>query len=268
MTSESDSTSGRRPPTIELTATEVEQPKASRDTAPPSAAAENSARVDAPRPQAAAENPAPQTEPDPKPAAKSESRLLAHAVSAVIGAVAAAAVLVGLWLSGFILARDVVTQSTAPAPGTAASSLNADISVRLDKIEHAIQSPVQAPRPETATIPAALGNRLAAAESQTKALGDSLAVLNRRLDDVAATAQIAQKQATGASTAADAAKDAGQASVQHSDMDALAGRIAALESAVKTLSEDVAHPAPANDQAARLTAAAQALRPAVERGSP
>ena len=62
---------------------------------------------------------------------------------------------------------------------------------------------------------------------------------------------------------------ASQASGQKSDLDALAGRIAALESAVKALSENAAHPAEgANDQAARLTIAAEALRAAVERGAP
>jgi hypothetical protein len=49
----------------------------------------------------------------------------------------------------------------------------------------------------------------------------------------------------------------------------LAARIAALESAVKTLSDAAAHPAAgANDQAARLTIAAEALRATVERGAP
>jgi hypothetical protein len=241
MTSESDSTSGRRPPTIELTATEVGQPKAPQ-----------TAKADTPNQQASAENSATQDAPNPKPAAKSESRLLAHGISAVIGAIAATAVLVGLWLTGFMLARDVVTEATAP--DLRANRFNADISARLDKIEHAIQAPIQAPHPETATVPPALGNRLTAVELQAKMLGDTLAALNRRADDIAATA--------------DAAKNAGQAGVQKSDMDALASRIAALDSAVKALSSEVAHPTTTTDQAARLTVAAQALRAAVESGVP
>jgi hypothetical protein len=99
-------------------------------------------------------------------------------------------------------------------------------------------------------------------------LGDSAAALNHRVDDIAATAQAAQKQSTSAaSAAADSAKNAGQ-SVQPADLDALTSRIAALESAVKALSEQVAHPAASADQAARLAAAAQALQSAVERGAP
>jgi hypothetical protein len=237
MTSESDSTLGRRPPTIELTATEVEQPKAPQ-----------TAKADTPNRQGSADSAATQETPNPKPAAKSEGRLLAHAISAVIGAIAATAVLVGLWLTGFMLARDVVTEATAP--DLRANRFNADISARLDKIERA----VQAPRPETATVPPTLGNRLTAVELQAKMLGDTLAALNRRADDIAATAETA--------------KNAGQAGVQKSDMDALASRIAALDSAVKALSNEVAHPTTTTDQAARLTVAAQALRAAVESGVP
>jgi hypothetical protein len=249
MMSESDSTSGRRPPTIELKATEVEQPKAPPDTA----AAEPTKSTPAPEISA------------PEPSAKSEVRLFAHAVSAAIGAIAAAAVLVGLWLAGFTLARDVVTEATAPIIDTGTNGLNPAVAARLDKIERAIQ----APKPEAAaTIPPELGNRITAVEMQAKMLGDSVAALHHRTDDIAATAQAAQKQAATAASTADAAKNAGQTGVQKSDMDALASRIAALESAVKALSEQVAHPTTGADQAARLTIAAEALRAAVERGAP
>ena len=112
-------------------------------------------------------------------------------------------------------------------------------------------------------------SRLAAAEAATKSLSDSLAALTRRVDDVAAAAQSALAQAKSASTAADAAKSAAQAGVARSDLDALAARIAALESAVKTLADDIKHEtATADDRAARLTVAAEALRAAVERGAP
>src|SRR4029077_13610944 len=82
-------------------------------------------------------------------------------------------------------------------------------------------------------------------------------------------AQNALAQAKSAATAADAAKRAAQAGVARSDLDALAARIAALESAVKTLADDVKHQtATADDRAARFTIAAEALRAAVERGAP
>lgn len=279
MTSESDSTSGsvsgRRPPTIELTATEVGQPKAPPGTANPAtkpttegaaeAAAKTGAQAGAPEQKSSPEQAAPQKPSNPKPAAKAQRGLLPHAVSAVIGAGAAAVVLVGLWLAGFTLARDVVTSQTEGPQAVVPIAGNSEISARLDKIERALA----APKPETPAVPPALANRLTAVEMQAKMLGDSAATLNHRVDDIAATAQAAQKQSTSAaSAAADVAKNAGQSGVQPADLDALTSRIAALESAVKALSEQVAHPAASADQAARLAAAAQALQSAVERGAP
>lgn len=271
MTSEFDSASGgvsgRRPPTIELTAREVEPPKAPPDTASPKTAApaEAAAKTGEPEQTSSADKAASQKPSEPKPAAKSQSRLFLHAFSAAIGAVAAVVVLVGLWLAGFTLARDVVTSQTEGPQAVVPIAANADITARLDKIERALASP----KPETPAVPPALANRLSAVETQAKMLGDSAAVLNHRVDDIAATAQAAQKQSTSAaSAAADAAKSAGQSAVQPVDLDALANRIAALETAVKTLSEQIAHPAASADRAARLAAAAQVLQSAVERGAP
>ncbi len=265
MTSESDSTSGsvsgRRPPTIELTATEVGQPKVPPGTANPTT--EGAAKAGAPEQKSSPER-APQKSSDPKLATKTQRGLFLHAVSAVIGAVAAAVVLIGLWLAGFTLARDVVISQTEGPQAVVPIAANSEIAARLDKIEHALA----ATKPEAPAVPPALANRLAAVEMQAKMLGDSAAALNHRVDDISATAQAAQKQSTSAaSAAADAAKNAGQSGAQSADLDALTSRIAALESAVKALSEQVAHPAASADQAARLAAAAQALQSAVERGA-
>lgn len=178
-----------------------------------------------------------------------------------------AAVVAGLWFAGFLPSRKsatppaetVASNATTSAATAPPASVNADIAARLDKIEHTIQ----AQRPEPA-----LGNRLAAAEAENKSLSNSLAALNRRVDDIAAASQSAAKQADAATAAADAAKSADQTNVQHGDLDALANRVAALESAAKTLSDDEAHRAAnAEDQAARLTIAAAALRTAVESGA-
>jgi hypothetical protein len=212
MTSESDSTSRRRPPTIDLTATEIEteRPAASASRERP---AFDHAGPDEPR--------------------KGATREFARSpvVGAAVGALVMAVILIGLWLAGVI-----------PTPNgsvTGTNNLASGISAQLDKI----QAELQAQPPEQA-----LASRLTAVEAQTKALGDSLAALNRRLDDVAVAAK---------------------ASVQHSDIDALTGRIAALEDNVKSLSENVAHrPASADDRAARAAVAAEALRAVVERGAP
>jgi len=228
--SEPDSNPGRRPPTIELTATEVEQPASTAN----SGAGQGDTRG---------------------ATGKSGGRLALHAVSAVIGAVAAAAVVAGLWLAGLPPSRQAAVPPAATLPSSATPD---DLSARLDKIEKTIQAPQSEP---------ALGSRLTAVEAATKSLGDSLGAINRRLDDIAKAAQSASKQADAASAAADAAKSAAQANVQHSDTDALETRIAALETAVKALSDSAARRASsADDSAARLAVAAAALRAAVERG--
>lgn len=288
MTSEPDKP-GRRPPTIELKATEVEQSDAATQSGATGSA-------DAPSPESS--SPA---SPSPPPSDASSSRLKSYAVGAIIGAVAMAIIVAALRFSGLMASREAAAPALVAAPQTSAAmqpapNNTAAISARLDKLERAIQGQRSEPGPS---------DRTAAAEAQTKALSDSVAALSRRLDDIAATSQSAAKSADAAQAAADAAKSAtanasrsasqaandavskaasdaasqaasqvasqvaSQANGQKSDLDALANRVAALESAIKALSENAAHPAEgANDQAARLTVAAEALRATVERGAP
>lgn len=266
MTSEPDSKPGRRPPTIELKATEVENPTPAPDTAASQATSESAAAKEA----------------APKEAVKSEkaaasaaggtsaNRLKSHAVSAVVGAATMATIVAGLWIVGVLPTHEAASPNTAvpsgaitPSPAPPAIAIGPDISKRLDDIEQAIKAQ---PRPEPDP---ALGNRLAALDAQTKSVGDSLAALGRRVDGVAATSQSAAKQADTALAATEAAKISGQSSAQRSDIDTLTNRIAALESALQTLSENaVRAAASADDRAARLTIAAEALRAAVERGVP
>ena len=62
------------------------------------------------------------------------------------------------------------------------------------------------------------------------------------------------------STTADAAKSTTQTGIQRNDLDALGKRIAALESAVKALTDDVARrPSSADDRVARLLVVTEAL---------
>jgi hypothetical protein len=139
------------------------------------------------------------------------------------------------------------------------------LTARLDKIERAIEAQRGNPT---------LGSRIAELAAQAKALSDNLAALARRVDDIAATSQSAAKAADAALNAAETAKSANEAAsknqVHHEDIDALASRIMALESAVKGLAAATAPLASsgANDRSARLTIAAEALRAAVERGAP
>ena len=288
MTSEPDSKPGRRPPTIELKATEVERPEATAPTG-------ETAAADTPPPE-----PSSPASPNPPSNAGGSRGLKSYALGAILGAVAMLVIVAALRFTGVLPSREAAAPLLPAAPETsaamhAAPSNDAAISARLDRLEHAIQAQRTQPAQSSGT-----------AAAETKSLSDSVAALSRRLDDIAATSQSAAKTADAAAEAAksasanasqsatQAANDAvskaaseaasqaasqvasqitgqvaSQTSGQKSDLDALTNRVAALENSVKALSENAAHPAEgANDQAARLTIAAEALRAAVERGAP
>ena len=250
MTSEPDSTPRRRPPTIDLTAKEVEPetPSSTQESAA-DAAEDRTTHKEAPG------------EPN---RSNFLARVSPYAVGALVGAVVLGAIMAGFWMAGVF-----PPQQTAAAPGAqgAKAASTDEISSRLDKIQQALQ----APRADQA-----LAARVAAAEAQTKSLGDSLAALNRRLDEVAAASQSALAQAkTAAAAATDAMKNAARTGVEQSDIDALNNRIAALDTHRRARKHDEislhrgAQRTPsADDRAARLTVAAEALRAAVDRGAP
>jgi hypothetical protein len=251
--SDPDSPSGRRPPTIDLTAQEVETGEARPSGGEPGTA-RKSARWNF-----------------------FAGPTIAHVIAAGAGALIAAAIIAGLWSAGVIPSSNsaMSPQSVQTTPG---------ISAQLNKIESELQTraPPSAPAPDPALI-----SRLAALEAQTKTLSDSLAALNRRLDDIAVAAKSAGERADAASAAAktagehaDAASAAAkqtaqtaqstaQSAVQRSDLDALAGRIAALDQKITALGNATAQrPTNTDDRPARAALAAQALRAAVERGAP
>ena len=243
MTSESDSQARRRPPTIELTAAEVgtDRPNQAGDTD----RMDGSGKTNG--------------------GSRSAGHVKAYGIGAIIGLVAAGAILAALWIAGAVPSRQA-----APASGTSASTGgNATrISAQLKKIEDAIDAR-QARQQQAEPVSAELAERLAADEAQAKSLGDSLAALNRRVDDAAAAAQSALGKANAASDNADAAKNAAQGSIARGDLDALAKRVTALESALASLPQNEGQSESAGaDRAARLTIAAQGLHAAVERGQP
>jgi hypothetical protein len=257
--SEPDSTPRRRPPTIDLTATEVDAERPAAAQEPSQEPAKEPAAAKAPS------DGGQQTgEPAPGRPRSSIKSAVAGIVGGATGAIAVIAIGAGLWFGGYV-PPGLVPASPSPQPANNAAIDN--ISARLNKIEGVIATQHQAvppPQPDPALV-----SRLAAAEAATKSLSDSLAALTHRIDDAAAAAQNALAQAKSASTAADAAKSAAQTGVARSDLDALAARIAPLETTVKTLADDIKHEtATADDRAARLTVAAEALRATVERGAP
>jgi hypothetical protein len=255
--SEPDSAPRRRPPTIDLTAQEVE-------TAQQGGSAQNSAAA------GAANEGGPGKATAGAPRIENLGRAVPYAIGAVIGAVALAALVAVATMAGLMPARETGAQTTAPIPPTTAAppaepdartAASADeISSRLDKIQQALQTR----RPD-----AGFGDRLTAEEVQIKSLGDSLAALTRRVDEAVAASQAALAQGKAAAAAAEEARNAAGASVPQSDVDALTRRIAALESAIKSLSADVAQrTSSADDRVTRAVVAAEALRSAVERGAP
>ncbi len=244
MTSEPDSSPRRRPPTIDLTAKEVEpETPSSTQEAAADAAEDRTTHKEAP---------------GVPNHAYFLARVSPYAVGALVGAVVLGAVMAGFWMAGV-----VPPQRTAAAPGAlgAKAASTDEISSRLDKIQQALQAP---------HADQALAARVAAAEAQTKSLGDSLAALNRRLDEIAAASQSALAQAkTATIAAADAMNNAARTGVEQSDIDAFNNRIAALEATMKSFSTNAAQRTPStDDRAARLTVAAEALRAAVERSAP
>src|SRR6516165_11635205 len=267
--SETDDQTPRRPPTIELAATEVDS------SAEKAAAGDSDAGTTGATEHASAGSNGPDS-------AASGRRLTSHIASALIGAAAMAAAAAALWFTGIIPSRETTplrtaaSDTSAPAapanpapnplpPSAAVQNVAPDLTTRLDKIERTL---------ETQRSDPALGSRIAELAAQTKALADNLAALTRRVDEIAATSQSAAKAADTALNAAETAKSASEAAskdqVRHEDVDALASRIMALESAVKGLAAATAPLASsgANDRSARLTIAAEALRAAVERGAP
>jgi hypothetical protein len=225
--SEPDSTPRRRPPTIDLTATEVENEKPARGPETSDGSGAHNARA----------------------APNFAARLRPHLIGGAAGAIVMAAIVIGLWLAGLF--------SWQNAPPANTNNGDSAISAQLGKIQAELQA-----RPAESALTA----RLATVEAQAKSLGDSLAAINRRLDDIAVAAKSARDRADAASAAANGAA---QNSVQRGDLDALANRIAALEGTIKTLSDDAARRAlSADDRAARAAVAAEALRAIVERGAP
>jgi len=241
MTSESESPKRRRPPTIDLTATEVEseKPASAQDTGPES------------------KDDAPESTP-PGSSSGSGLNIVPLLASAAIGAIVVAALFAVLDLSGYLPRRQL---TAPPAASTADSKAIADITAQLDKIQGALAAQQQ-PNP-------ALVSRLTAVDAAEKSLRDSVAALSTRVDQVAGAAQVAQAQSKSAADAADTAKSTAQSGVTRDDIDKLTGRIATLESTMKSLSDNVTRQtASANDGAARLVIAAQALRAAIESGTP
>jgi hypothetical protein len=343
--SDTDSAERRRPPTIDLTAQEVETERAA-DTN--ESAAASAASADGPARGGA----------DARDAGRSPRWIVPYVFAGLIGAIGAAAVIAGLWLAGLAPPRGSASPQSAAGPTIAPPSRpndRSEIEARLNKLRAAVQTrpPDAGPGPHSPdmsemearlnrlraavqTRPPDAGpgphspdmsemearlNKLRAAvqarppdtgpgprsadmsdmearldklkraaqakppdfgpasthptdahptdlETRIKALGDTVATLARRVDEIAASTHDLTVEAKAAA-AAQEAKAVAQSKVQSGDLDQITQRVTALEGAVKTLSAEAARGQPsADDRAARAAVAAAALAAAVERGAP
>jgi hypothetical protein len=306
--------SRRRPPTIELTATEVEhrpdsstvpEPPATAEDAPTTAPTavgateqrtETGAKPDAgvsPETAAAETPPHTETERPQEDAASStpragtgeapprrEARLWPLIAAGAVGGAIVAIVLGALtWFVGgdSSLAtlearltqveqelRDISAQPP-PAGGDARALEN--LRNRLVGVETALASPRPAP------LDPAVANRVSAIEGEVKALAEQIGIAARRSDEAVATAREARARAD-ATTAALAeltqkVEHPAVPVVQRSELEGLAGRVAAVEQAEKTLAGELAkRAAEGSDRTGRLAIAVSALNAAVERGAP
>jgi hypothetical protein len=143
-----------------------------------------------------------------------------------------------------------------------------DLAARVGKLETALANPRQG------AIDPALANRMATLEGQFKAIDEKVGVVARRTDDIGTIAREARERvaAVAAALAELTQKVAGlnPQGVEHSEVEALARRIAALETSAKAMAAELGKRVvpETSDRAARLASVAAALNGAVERGEP
>jgi hypothetical protein len=138
-----------------------------------------------------------------------------------------------------------------PLPAASDPKAVDDLAGRLARLETVAATP----RPVTDP---ALANRIAALEGDLKALGERVGVLGRRNDEIAASVR-ELKNAPAAPV------------IPRAEIEALTGRIAALERAAKAIEAQLGARAAgegAFDRSLRLLVVANALNAAVERGAP
>ena len=147
--------------------------------------------------------------------------------------------------------------SRAPATGVDARALD-EVVGRVDTLEAAVVTS----RP--AAGDPSLSNRIAAINGEVKALAETIGTLGRRSDEAATTAREARTRAdaTAAALAALAQKLPAGAAVERSQVDALAGRVAAVESSEKTAARGDPRRAPGagRDRAQRRGRARRSVR--------
>jgi hypothetical protein len=266
----------RRAPTIELKAVEVvvEPPISSTaDSTPPTSELHNTVP-----PEYSTEPPAYETSaaaPPPEPPqprqSPQESAWRSFAGRPVVeaglsGGLVAIVIFSLLWLGGMFSGtqespfdqrlglmearlREMANRPTPANPDTRATE---ELAARIGRLESAAR-------------PASGNDFTTNLEQAIKPLQTAVGDLARRTEDNATAVREALRHADAALVAADAARVA----VEGTSVEALTNRVAALESASKSLTDDVAKSLAApGDKPLRAAVTAQALQAAVERGNP
>ena len=240
--------------TIDLTATAMPQ---AQSTTPPQ-----------PEPPPPAEEPpsANATQAKMPPARAGGALGVAALGGGAAGVVAALLVLLGLYFAGLLPLQPAASTTTTTQVAADSQMLDA-LTQRVGNIEESVKT--------LPTSDAGVAERLATADSAMKSLGVALAALNRRSDDIAASASQARERADAAAKAvADlqaSIKATAPTGDSRADIEALDKRFAALERATQSAQADIGKIATKSssiDNAARLALSAAALRDAVMSGAP
>ena len=261
------SSSSRRPPTIDLKATELANEPVAGERRPADEPAQAAASESATKPET----------PQPKSDAKADSvpphapeskrpiwdRLPGGLSLPLIGTAVAAGI--AFFLLGLALAYLFVGREFAADARLDRLQAIDELSERVTKIETALAAP--------RTPDAALMNRIAAAEAAAKLAAENAAALQRRAEELSGLVRETRSRADAAAASAEAAqKLSGAASPAGTgiDVDALNQRIAALEQSLKTTEAELARrtASAADDKKSRVAVVASILLTAVERGTP
>lgn len=146
-----------------------------------------------------------------------------------------------------------------------------DLAGRVARLETVVATP------KSPITDPALANRIATLEGDLKALGERVGVLGRRNDDIAAAAGEARTRADAATAAVAELRSElkkvqapAAPTVNPAEVEALATRIAGLERAAKAMEAQLAGRSGGDgaDRSLRLVVVASTLNAAVERGTP
>jgi hypothetical protein len=271
---------GRRPPTIDVIASEIERWPVTREASQSRAGSGDDAHAPGAESTAAAGSSAGGGAPPDPPAAGATENAASHAApedsrvpprrgfralgvigGGLIGAAAGAALALlvadrlplrdsgASGLDARLARAEQLLHDIAARPQPASPAALAELAGRVMQIE--TRPP---PAPASAAPDPAIADRLGALEGETRTLRQRIGAVDQRVEEAAASARRAGE---GAAAIADLTRRVGGAA-SRADLDALAARVAELAK----------RPPDGSDRAARLALAASVLQTTIMRGEP